>query len=199
MRGVRQAKGRERPAGFSLADLLLGLGASQEMDQAAAARNQMPQLRLHAGGFQEGGPARVRGMLHHVRRGAGRPAQDDAQRHASTSARRRRRSGRTAIWPTASDTCRRNWTRRLRRRISSRRRTLRDEIKQTSDQAGTFAAETKHEHSRISQPAGRNAPAAKGRMTALSCPAACGWRAICAAWPFPGWAKKAGAHQDLGS
>lgn len=34
--GCSKAKGVDDPTGFSLADLLLGLGAAQEMDQAAA-------------------------------------------------------------------------------------------------------------------------------------------------------------------
>ena len=59
-----KTKGVNDPTGFSLADLLLGLGASQEIEQAGGgAEIEMPALRIHPGGFQESRPARLPGML----------------------------------------------------------------------------------------------------------------------------------------
>ncbi len=79
-----KTKGVNDPTGFSLADLLLGLGASQEIEQAGGgAGAEVPALRVHPGGFQEGRPAGLPGMLPDLCRAAGGLAQDDAQRHAA--------------------------------------------------------------------------------------------------------------------
>ena len=45
MRVVLEGQGVDDPAGFSLADLLLELGASQEMEEADAANTKCPQVR----------------------------------------------------------------------------------------------------------------------------------------------------------
>jgi protein arginine kinase activator len=58
-----KAKGVNDPGSFALADLMLGLGASQEMEQAGGGGNQVSALRFHAGGFQKIGPARLSGVL----------------------------------------------------------------------------------------------------------------------------------------
>ena len=80
-----KAKGINDPTGFSLADadVLFGLGASQEIEQAVGAGIEVLVLRFFAGGFQEVRPARLPGMLQDVCRRIGRPAQDDAQGHAA--------------------------------------------------------------------------------------------------------------------
>ena len=59
-----KAKGVNDPGGFALADLMLGLGASQEMEQSAGGVEiEVSALRIHAGGFQEIGPAGLPGVL----------------------------------------------------------------------------------------------------------------------------------------
>jgi protein arginine kinase activator len=59
-----KAKGVNDPGSFALADLMLGLGASQEIEQAGG--GVKPSARaadFHAGGFQKVRPARLPGML----------------------------------------------------------------------------------------------------------------------------------------
>ena len=50
-----KAKGVDDPAGFSLADLLLGLGASQEMEEADAANTKCPQCGFSQADFKKTG------------------------------------------------------------------------------------------------------------------------------------------------
>ncbi len=59
-----KAKGVNDPAGFALADLMLGLGAAQEIEQAAGGAGiALYSLWFYTGRFQKIRPARVSGML----------------------------------------------------------------------------------------------------------------------------------------
>ena len=73
-------KGVQDPTGFALADLLLGIGAAEEIEKGTPTR-EMPGLRIHAGGFQEDRPARLQRLLRHFRGRIGQPLEGDAQRH----------------------------------------------------------------------------------------------------------------------
>ena len=66
------------PTGFALADLLLGLGAAQEIESGGSV-HEMPDLRLQPGGFQEDRPARLRAVLRDVCRRTRVAAQGHAQ------------------------------------------------------------------------------------------------------------------------
>ena len=63
-------KGVSDPTGFALADLLLGLGETQQVEQARS-DGTLPGVRIHAGRFQKDGPARMQRMLRHICRGIG--------------------------------------------------------------------------------------------------------------------------------
>ena len=58
-------KGVQDPTGFALADLLLGIGAAEEIEKGAT-DPEMPGLRLHPGGFQEDRPARLQRLLRYI-------------------------------------------------------------------------------------------------------------------------------------
>ena len=84
-------KGVNDPTGFSLADLLLGLGASQEMEQAAGgAELKCPRCGFTQADFKKAGRLGCSECYTDVCRGPGRIAKDDAQRHPSTWAKSRR-------------------------------------------------------------------------------------------------------------
>ena len=53
--GCSKAKGVDDPAGFSLADLLLGLGASQEMEESDATKEKCPQCGFSQADFKKTG------------------------------------------------------------------------------------------------------------------------------------------------
>ena len=74
-------KGVQDPTGFALADLLLGIGAAEEIEKGCV-EPEMPGLRLYPGRFQEDGPSRV--QLHAIFTFSGRiehVAESDAQRN----------------------------------------------------------------------------------------------------------------------
>src|SRR4249920_1961543 len=76
-----KSKGVNDPAGFSLADLLLGLGASSEMEKSSGGEEiKCPSCGFTQADFKKGSP-RLREMLRHFCRRSRRPAQVDAQRH----------------------------------------------------------------------------------------------------------------------
>jgi protein arginine kinase activator len=50
-----KAKGVDDPAGFSLADLLLGLGASQEMEESESTKEKCPKCGFSQGDFKKTG------------------------------------------------------------------------------------------------------------------------------------------------
>ena len=59
-----KTKGVNDPTGFSLADLLLGLGASQEIEQAGGgAEVKCARCGFYPGGFQKGGTPWLPRML----------------------------------------------------------------------------------------------------------------------------------------
>ena len=55
-------KGVNDPTGFALADLLLGMGAAQDIERSPSGIT-VPGLRLHSGGLQEDGPAWLQRVL----------------------------------------------------------------------------------------------------------------------------------------
>ncbi len=63
-------KGVQDPTGFALADLLLGIGAAEEIEKRTDGL-KMPGLRVHPGRFQEDGPARLQRVLRVFAEGLG--------------------------------------------------------------------------------------------------------------------------------
>ena len=105
-------KGVNDPAGFSLADLLLGLGASQEMAQSAGGEEiKCPNCGFTQADFKKAGRLGCSQCYTTFAEGLEGLAQDDAQGHQA------RRQGAAGPAPKprldrAPETCcRRNWTR----------------------------------------------------------------------------------------
>ncbi len=65
------------PQGFALADLLLGLGASSEMDSAGA-ELECPTCGFSQADFKKDGPVGLFCLLHCFCRASGRDAETDA-------------------------------------------------------------------------------------------------------------------------
>jgi protein-arginine kinase activator protein McsA len=151
-------KGVNDPASFSLADLLLGLGASQEIAQTASGVEFDARLRLYPGRFQKGRTPGLRAMLHHFCRGVGEPAQIHAQGHQA----RRQSPGRLAPGP-GFERAPQTFAEKLDKAVTSedfeQAASLRDEIKVHQGPTRQCGQVTNHEHSRISQPARRDRPA----------------------------------------
>ena len=153
-----KTKGVNDPTGFSLADLLLGLGASQEIEQAAGGADlKCPRCGFTQADFKKAGRLGCPECYKTFAERAGGLAQDDAQRHAA-----RRQGARSAapdprsVRP-AQDACRRNWPRPSRRRIS--RRPPSCATKSSKPRPALTSADgnlTDHGPPRISHPAGRD-------------------------------------------
>ena len=173
-----KTKGVNDPTGFSLADLLLGLGARRKWNRPPAARtSKCPQLRLHPGGFQESRAARLPGMLPDIRRRSGGFAQDHAQRHAARRQSAGGVCGKPAICPTGSSLAEETRPRPSRTENFEQAAQLRDEIKQTErspDQPPHSLSSWTSTNFSFHPPRARGA---KARTIASSCPAASGWRA----------------------
>ena len=58
-------KGVQDPTGFALADLLLGIGAAEEIEKGAPDA-EVPGLRIYPGRFQENRAAWLQRLLRHV-------------------------------------------------------------------------------------------------------------------------------------
>ncbi len=75
-------KGVNDPAGFSLADLLLGLGASQEIAQASGGEEiKCPNCGFTQADFKKAGRLGCSQCYTTFAEGLGKPAQVHAQRH----------------------------------------------------------------------------------------------------------------------
>ena len=71
-------KGVQDPTGFALADLLLGIGAAEEIEKGWT-DPEMSGLRFYASRFQEDWAPWLQCLLRHFQRSAGNIAQGDAQ------------------------------------------------------------------------------------------------------------------------
>ena len=131
-----KTKGVNDPTGFSLADLLLGLGASQEIEQAGGGTDlKCPALRLHPGGFQEGRPAGLPGMLRDLRRSRWRACSRPCTRARGTSAKSRKPCARAATCRTGSRQLQKKLAKAIEAEDFEQAAVLRDEIKQTDGPA----------------------------------------------------------------
>ena len=73
-------KGVQDPTGFALADLLLGIGAAEEIEKGAPTQ-KCPVCGFTPGGFQEDRTARLQRVLRYVCRRPGHVLKSDAQGH----------------------------------------------------------------------------------------------------------------------
>ena len=97
-----KTKGVNDPTGFSLADLLLGLGASQEMEQAAGgAELKCPRCGFTQADFKKAGRLGCPGMLQDFRRRRWRVCSSPCTKAPATSAKFPNHCARAAICRTA--------------------------------------------------------------------------------------------------
>jgi protein-arginine kinase len=185
-------KGVQDPTGFALADLLLGIGAAEEIEKGAPTKNA--RVRFYPGGFQKNGSPWLQRMLRHFRRrfGFAVKAMHKGTEHVGKLPQRAQRDhGAERSDARAHE----NLQKAVAEENYESAASLRDQIKQLETEAFEFSAmKFSNMHGDCGGMAARRRAASPGRESAAACA-----RAQFAQSCFSRMGEESGAHVNPGT